>query len=426
MKTLSPMRPMKDGYAPLPWLFRRRAVGTWVVVGVFCLYLLGCWFLFFYAVDPVADFSFQPTVEADSPAYWTMSGVSDAHLGEFSDDQTYLALGNSLGPVLLAKLFRTRAMIGIFDCLLLLVVFRSAGHIPGVRRELFAVLILLNALTMPSLVTLNKEILAFAGLVFFARYIYAKTYRIPLLFWSLLFSGLARWEQIVILLTYLALENRLSPVRGRHGRGVFLVVAVITVAYPIALHSSRVDLSAFLAQVEGAGVILRLDTLQGQFGFPLVVFPKILMNVLGRLVTPTYFLTDFWSGDFSDLQNQFFQHAHVISFGGLLLVAFLRNRLRLARPLPYLLLLYFVFTSVNPFIQPRYQYPAYGLLCLEMSRRSSALEPVKKRWTRRMAEMFAPYSSERARGGTYAATAGESTLHFSDDTGRTSRHELQL
>jgi hypothetical protein len=34
----------------------------------------------------------------------------------------------------------------------------------------------------------------------------------------------------------------------------------------------------------------------------------------------------------------------------------------------YLLAFYLILTAVNPMVQPRYEYPAYVLLCLEASR----------------------------------------------------------
>jgi hypothetical protein len=54
-----------------------------------------------------------------------------------------------------------------------------------------------------------------------------------------------------------------------------------------------------------------------------------------------------------------------------------RGRFRLDRPLIHLTVIYFICTAINPFIQPRYIFPSYVLLALEMSRKLQALEPVK-------------------------------------------------
>jgi hypothetical protein len=34
----------------------------------------------------------------------------------------------------------------------------------------------------------------------------------------------------------------------------------------------------------------------------------------------------------------------------------------------YLLVVYFILTAVNPMVQPRYEYPAYVLMCLQVAR----------------------------------------------------------
>jgi hypothetical protein len=52
----------------------------------------------------------------------------------------------------------------------------------------------------------------------------------------------------------------------------------------------------------------------------------------------------------------------------LLLGMFFARKLRLRHAPVYLLTLYLLMTAINPMVQPRYEYAAYVLLCLEASR----------------------------------------------------------
>ncbi len=386
------MKPVVSGQTAksettVPWIFSPHALSSWSVLGIGCLYVLFCWGLFFHSVDPIASFSTRLFVGADSNQYWEAAGFADPNAP--AAESTELPIGtNLLGPVLLAKIFRTQGMVAVFDCTLLLLIVISAGKVPGVRRDLFLLLLLADAATIPTLITLNKEIVAIAGLIFFAQYIYSKKRHLWLLAIAILFSAFARWEQVLILLLYLGLESRFSPFRRRHRTGLFAFVLVISVVYPIAYRFAHVNLAAFLIQAEGAGTIVRLDNLQAKGAFFLVVWPKILMNLAGRLITPSYFLGPFWSEDFRFLQTQVFGNLHNVALIGLFFAAWVKGRMRLSRPLPYIIMLYLVMTAVSPFVQSRYEYPIYALLCLEMSRTEASLEPVRKRWLTRAAETF--------------------------------------
>jgi hypothetical protein len=362
---------------PFPGVFRGHPLSTWGVVGFLCLYLVVAWVLFFRAVEPGNYFSYPVRVAADSDAYWELAGFVDVTMPRL--DNGPIQLSSTMGPVIVAKIFRDKFVVGLLDCTLLLLAIWSAGKVPGVDRRVFTMLLLIDGMTMPSLITLNKEIFAVVGMVFAAQWIYSRSRPLWLLSAAALLSMLARWEQIAILMLFIGLESRFSPFRGRHRAGLAAVIGAITVAYPLALRRMGASLGPFLAQAEAGHTIALLNRLQAHFGFPLAVLPKILMNVGGYVLTPSYFFGAYWYGYFQDLQIQFFSIGHMFAFSALMAVAFIEGRLTVERPLPYLMWLYLVVTVVNPFVQTRYEYPAYGLLCVEMARQTWALEPVRKR-----------------------------------------------
>jgi hypothetical protein len=351
--------------APLLGLFRARPVGSWVAIGALLVYLVLCWGAFFAFVQGAPPLH----IEADSTTYFVVAGIVPST--DVSDDQLVTFGGNLLGPVLLATILRDPFVVVIFNCFLFAAMINIAGLIPGVQRRFFFLLMALNAQTLVSIATLNKEILASLGLVAFVASRLGDRHRKLLLTVAFVFSLMARWEQVAILLLYLFLESRRSPFRHRHKTSLLFVIGLLSVVYTVAVRLSSADVQSFLVQAEGAGILTRLNSIQSSFGFSIVLLPKALMNLFNRLLTPWYFFTDtyidpYFDYDFYDLQNQIVIHLQSVAMAVVFIAAAWKRRLSLSQPIPFLVALYIVCTAVSPFIQPRYQYPIYPLLCIQL------------------------------------------------------------
>jgi hypothetical protein len=127
-------------------------------------------------------------------------------------------------------------------------------------------------------------------------------------------------------------------------------------------------IAGLLVQAQAGHTIWILDTIQGFFGFPLVLFPKVLLNVMGRFITPSYFVHNYWNEDFTNWHDQIFLQVHEVLITLLLVILFITKRLPAKDPAVYLMYLYLILTAVNPMVNPRYEYPAYVLLCLQASK----------------------------------------------------------
>ncbi len=349
-----------------PSIFTPRPLRVWLVLGVFVVYLVVSYCIFFETIAPVADFAVQPIVAADSEAYWDASGVRTINVA----DQKYQpnAVGNLLGPVFEAKLLRTDFNIAAFNTLLFIFCLSLLRSMPEFDRATFLLLMMINPFLLASLITLNKEIFALAGIVVFIRYTAAKRFRLLWLFLALSLSLFARWQQVAVLLMYVAFESKLSPLRGRPRRGIIFAVIIFTIAYGLVYHVASFLIRNLLEQAEAGHTILILDNIQAYFGFPLVAIPKIMMNCMGRLVTPGYFLNSYVHEDFTNWRDQIFIQLHTLFLTALLAGMLYGRKLRLKYSPVYLLVLYLLMTAVNPMVQPRYEYAAYVLLCLEASR----------------------------------------------------------
>jgi len=348
---------------------RTRPIADWASIAFLIAYLIACWALFFFLVQPAFDGRSTVRVGADSATYFEIADTLNSHSAESGGVALLSFSGNLLGPVLLALILKNAFWIALFNFCLFSCSIWIASRIPGVNPWMFAVFLALNAETAVSIVTLNKEIFALFALVLFVYYIYSRSRSLILLTVILLFSLFARWEQVGIILVFLWFSRKRSFFRSRPKIAILLVVFGLSLAYPIALRSANVDLSGFTSQAEGGHTIVVLNSLQSHYAYFLAVLPKILMDVLGRLASPSYFFSQYWGEDFSDLQNQFFVHSHEIAMLVVCIAVVVRRKWTFTHPIPYFVALYLVITAINPFVQPRYEYPAFVLLCLELARR---------------------------------------------------------
>ncbi len=355
---------------------------TWLLIFGCMVYFAFSWALYTIGVEPLYGLLDPPAIAADSPTYFERAGIgTNAGI----DTQSIFSIGGgSAGQTATALVFRNEFGVACFDCLFALAIIYWAGLIPGVRRTYFAILMALEPQTLPTIMTLNKEIFAIAGLVTLAAYIYSgngsgRVRRSKwLLFLTIIFSICARWEQLIVPMWYLAMESRWSPFRGKPRRGLAVLLLFCSVAWAAAVHVLHLNLGGFVAQIKGAGTITRLYSIQEKGGYFLVAIPKIIMNISGRWVTPAYFLHDYWVQE----RTNSWQNEYIGVFSSFVMlimvaVAFFRGRIRVTRPAMYLAWIYCIYTSVNPFVQHRYIYPAYALIVLELSRRKEALEPVR-------------------------------------------------
>lgn len=327
---------------------------------------LGLCLCVFYSVElPIRLNESRLRLGADSHTYFLfadMARQSGMH------DIEFIGLGaNFIGPVLMALIFKTPFWVMVANTALFVFAIAVCAPIENLSRTTLGLLLALNATTLVSLVTLNKEIFALTASLLLCRYIYTES-KSKLLLAAILVIGLfARWEQSAITLAFLFFRREGSFFRRHPHVALLLLVAAITVAYPLAVNSQGVDLSAFVDQAQSGNGIIVLDHLQSSFGFPLVVIPKALLALFGRLLTPGFWLTGYLQQDFTDLANQYVIHLHCLAVLVLLAIAIVKGKLRMDRPLPFFMALYLIVTAANPFVQPRYEYPIYVLLCFELA-----------------------------------------------------------
>jgi hypothetical protein len=363
-------------------LLRRLQLKACLVYFSFAVYTFLSLCVFFSLVQPWINGDTITRIGADSDRYWDVARLlmDPAHdngisLVSFS--------GNFLGPVILACVVKYQFLVVVFNYLLLFFALKLASTIRGVSTYFFLGLLILNLETAISLITLNKEIFGLVSAVLVAKYLLSEEHPLFYLGLALIVSLATRWEQAALVLLVAILTRKNSYFARRYRLAVIYVIAAITIAYPLLVRFKGQYLLAFSQFDEGANTILKLNRLQASFGFPIALLPKIAMTLLGELIRPNYYLSgQFWEDGFVDLHSQVILPFFSIALVSLLLLARAKGKLVAKRPIAFMIAIYLVGTALTPFIQPRYEYFVYVLLCLELARTDATQEPVPGRVTR--------------------------------------------
>jgi hypothetical protein len=347
-------------------LFGRRSNSEWAFVATFVAYTVVCVIVYFWFVQPSITGDTTIRIGADSDKYWDAVQIGQER-GGFSLSDLIKLEGNLLGPVTIGLLFKGGFGVLCFNFLLFYISLKVAFSIDGMDKAAFGFLMLANAELLPALVTLNKEIFGIFAAVVSAKYIYSARRSKLLAAFVVFVSLLARWEQAGIFIIFLLFNQ--PPCRGRPKFALISLVAGLSIIYPLLFSLFGVDPNIFSYILEGAGLILKLDAIQAAYGFPLVLPVKALMLLAGKLIQPWIFFTgEFTRVGFNDVQQQISQPLGCAAILIVFAKAVLTGKMRVDRPIALLSTITLIIAAVAPFIQPRYAYPIYVLLSIELAR----------------------------------------------------------
>lgn len=335
------------------------------------LYGLACSALFVEYVNPSFHGGNNLSIGADSTTYLTAArATTDGGLGIVGVIPTLISFqGQYLGPVLIAVFLGTTTRIAIFNGFLFVLGIWIASRLPGVRALPFFLLLILNPTTTASILTLNKEILAYISTILFIRYLTSRQMSKFILFFALAFALGARWEQCAIFVIFLFVKHRWSFLRKHHVATLLLMIGGITILWPILVHSGVVDMTSLLntAQDAQSHSLSILNSIQASFGFPVVLIPKTFADMFGVSWNPFYLASLIFSGDFTDFQNNFISPVQNLSMMFVVFIAVWRHIFNIRKETIFLMAMYLIMSATAPIYQPRYQYPIYVLLCLEIT-----------------------------------------------------------
>jgi hypothetical protein len=358
----------------LSLLFEPRALWKWFFMWGFCLYIAFCLFCFFHWELPRLNHETFIRFGADSPTYWEAIKYRQDH----ADHPNVLLsfTGNLLGPVLIGTILGTGLNVTLFNIAIFFIAVEVACTIPGVNRYRMLFLLAISAETAAGISTLNKEILVLLSTVMLAKYIYSEKKSMLLMGLILFISLFARWEQIALILLFLFFQRRKSVFKRNPWVAIGAVVGVLSVLYALIARIPGSGIRAFTQYAEGANTIAKLNKIQTLGGYPLVVVPKIIMDLFGELLRPFTLIREYnYAGlNVGDIHSGVIIPLFSIVLLTILWLSYRRGFLNPRRPIGFLIIIYLVTTAVTPFVQPRYNYFVYVLLCVELSRITNEAE----------------------------------------------------
>jgi hypothetical protein len=359
----------------LSLLLEPRSLKKWLFIWTFCLYLAFCFACFFAFEQTRLNHESYFRFGADSPTYWEAVEYQSEHP---DSGETLVGFGRNLfGPVEIGMVLRTGIAVVFFNLVLFFIAVEVACSIPGVDRYRLLFLLMICSETAPALVTLNKEILVLFSVLLLAKYIYSERRSLFLLVPVLVASVLTRWEQVAIILLFLFLQRKGSVFQRNPRFAVAGVIAGLTVIYSLITMIPGSGIAGFLRYSKDANTIAKLNVIQAHFGFPLVLAPKIIMDLSGQLITPVALYHWLQSYGFSDIHSAIIIPLFSVVLIPVFVISYRKGKLNPRRPIALLIIIYLLVVAVTPFVQPRYNYFVYVLLALELAKKEKPEEELE-------------------------------------------------
>jgi hypothetical protein len=318
----------------------------------------------------------KPSLMGESPLRIGADSLTYIELANRFDVFTSLIVvdGNYLGPVLLLRIldFNHSLILALNYSLFLLALYIVLKNY-RFSHALFLILLLLNPMLLPSLLTINKEILGMFTVTLFAWYLNGRRHPLALIA-IVAVSLLVRWEQALAIITFSFLVSRFNPFREHRKVTLAILIGVITIAYPVFYSGFVLEYGKSSQELIAAStrdpLLSLLNDLQNHFLFPLALVPKMLSNLFGPIPGIQFFRHSLSWFDFNDIFGTFVVPGHQLSILVVSLLLFIRGALRPRNwtENTYFIVFYVIFFSVIPVIQARYIFPVYMLLCLEAAR----------------------------------------------------------
>ena len=318
------------------------------------LTLAGGLFLYWIGIDALEGrntFQFF----ADSGTYHTVAR-GDLLGVEGVGDSIGIA-ANFFGPLLMLQLTGEN-YYAVMAVNALLLYFSIASISRSLRFDSlrFTLLLLLNPITISSLLSVNKEVFS---LVFVALLLRAYSAG-SLLSWvaAALVSMLARWQLTVFLIAFTVALTPVNPFRRDRLRTILILLICLSILYvqlATVFESIRFTFEQSAAEYEGSGFYEWLQGWQEKGAYWLIFPLKALHLLFGlglrfdRLLAPT------------DVYNDVWQLLHS-TMTLVLFIALCKKRLfKLQNDLVYISVFYLAIFAMSPIYSPRYFYPLYVL-----------------------------------------------------------------
>jgi hypothetical protein len=325
----------------------------------------------------------DPFLENKSFLRWGADSLIYLNIAKFGADSSMeesSSFINTIGPVLIAKLLNNNNLaITVFNYLLFLLSVFLLSSIENVNKIRLRLLIIANPMMLVSIASISKEIIGFTIISIFLYLLYQETDKDKVLqkrWAAIIFIGsfLVRWQMAFIIGIFFLCKNVFTGSRFTKCRSfsILLLILFLSITYPIfrsAGLTGEAEAWSVTERGPSLGTIYILNDLQNNYMYFLSFIPKILMNlVLIDSTIPDRIAEGATEYGYIDVYNLYIVPFHTIMTVITLFIIVLKQRkLMLDKNSHYLYIIYSLIIALSPFIQPRYFFPAYAILCLEAS-----------------------------------------------------------
>lgn len=318
---------------------------------------------FFFAMgDAMLDGETSIQFFADSTTYEQAAN----ELKELTTLELIIYNPNYFGPVTVLNLMDgSRWGVLALNLIVFVLSINLIYKAVSLNRKLFVILVVLNPMTLSSLLSINKEIFSVLTI---ALLIYGLGKRsLPALLACVIASLFVRWQLSLFVITFLGLISPLNPLRHRRFLTFMLAIVGVSILYflalPILSHTNEVA-AVGAENWEGTGLWGKLLEVQNAGMYFLIFIPKVLQAIFGILVYINKIL------DPPEFYNYVVVMLHSLTTLIILACAFFMKRLNIKNNIFYIATIYLLVFGLTPIYAPRYFYPVFLLLCILVAEKS--------------------------------------------------------
>jgi hypothetical protein len=338
--------------------FRFRSL---ILFAMLIAYICFSLFLFFQWVAPSLEGRTDQHIAADSVTYlYFADSLRQGNADPLVIGALYTFPNNLWCPVLMALVLKSTFAMVIANYAMLFIALALLKKSFSFSAGIFLGLLLLNATTTISLLSVNKEIvdLLAISLFFFAL----RRHHNGILLMALLLALLNRYEVCTVMLLFLFVKSKLNPWSRRPVMTLAALTLLLSVMLPLLASNA---LNTRFEEASSGGIVTWLDSLEMHYLYGVAVIPKIAENFFGELVNVSKWSTSYSS---SDIANSYILLSNNLATAIVFAILLLKRGFSLRSDLIYFAMLGCIIMAVSLVIQPRYFYFAYVLLSLQASR----------------------------------------------------------
>jgi hypothetical protein len=335
-------------------------------------------FLFIYTILAIVLFYFyvDPSLQGISRWRWGADTTiyMDIAKGTFTGEElpAFSLNSNTFGPVFISTLFGNNTfLIAVFNYALFLGACLLLFKTKNIDKTKLFILLSLSPMLLVSIVTLSKEIIAFFTISLLISF-QDKKINIYKLLLVVAIATLVRWQMIAVLVIFVVMRTYIPNNMRARTISIIVLAILVSIIYPSISKTIQLDealsVDTYTSQSESnSGLIYVLNGLQNNYMLFLSFIPKSLMNLIANPMKLMDTQSQSYNWNYVDAYNDLVVPAQGFVTMIALILAIKNSGISLARENQYFIAIYCIIFSLSPFIQTRYFFPIYPILCLEAS-----------------------------------------------------------